>query len=254
MPEALGPPNMDDLHDSVGTWTTLTDPSVAEIAAGGGFDFIVVDTEHTPLGLESVADCLRAVAAGDGNSVVRVPWNDPVRIKRLLDLGPDGLLVPMVDSATEAEEVVEATRYPPEGSRGIAAARAADYGRDFEPYVREGHRDLSVVVQIETAEAVENAADIAAVEGIDGLFVGPADLSASLGVFAEWTDDDLLDAIEIVLAAGDDAGVPVGTLGSTPEQVRALGSLGFDYMVAGVDFSMLVEGQRRALSAAENVL
>lgn len=247
---------MDTLHDAVGTWTSLSDPAVAEIAGGGGFEFVVVDTEHTPLGLETVADCLRAVDAADPtvDSVVRVPWNDPIRIKRLLDLGPDGLLVPMVDTAAEAREAVAAARYPPEGVRGVAAARAADYGRNFEEYVEEEHRNLSVVVQIESGTAVENATDIASVDGVDGLFVGPADLSAALGVFAEWTDAEFLAAIESVLAAGDDAGVPVGTLGTTPEQIRALGSLGFDYMVAGADFTHLVEGQKRALDAATDVL
>lgn len=245
---------MDDLHDTVGTWTSLSDPAVAEIAADAGFDFVVVDTEHTPLRLESVADCLRAVDAKDGHSVVRAPWNDPVRIKRLLDLGPDGLLVPMVDTAAEAQEAVSATRYPPEGERGVAAARAADYGRNFESYVEAEHRNLSVVLQIESADAVENAADIAAVDGVDALFVGPADLSASLGVFGEWTNEAFLEAVDRVLEAGEETGVPVGTLGTDPDEIRALGSLGFDYVVAGVDFVQLVEGQQRALDAAEEVL
>lgn len=245
---------MDDFHDTVGTWTSLSDPAVAELAAGAGFDFVVVDTEHAPLGLETVADCLRAVEAGGGESMVRVPWNDPVRIKRLLDLGPDALLVPMVDTAEEAREAVAATRYPPEGDRGVAAARAADYGRNFESYVETDHRDLSVVLQVESAEAVENAGDIAAVEGVDALFVGPADLSASLDVFAEWGDDAFLEAVEEVLEAGEAADVPVGTLGTTTEQIRALGSLGFDYLIAGADFTHLVEGQRRALEAADETI
>lgn len=245
---------MDELFDSVGTWTSLSDPAVAEIAGDAGFDFVVVDTEHTPLGLETVANCVRAVDASNCHSIVRVPWNDTVRIKRILDVGPDGLFVPMVDDAETARDAVEATIYPPEGTRGVAAARAAEYGRQFEEYVTEGHRDVSVVVQIETETAVENAADIAAVDGIDGLFVGPADLSASLGVFGEWTDAELLAAVETVLKAGETAGVPVGTLGTTPQQIRALGSLGFDYMVAGADFTHLVEGQKRALDAAADVL
>jgi 4-hydroxy-2-oxoheptanedioate aldolase len=245
---------MDDLYDAVGTWCSLGDPAVAEIAAGGDVDFAVVDTEHAPLGLETVADCLRAVAARDCRSVVRVPWNDPVRIKRLLDLGPDGLLVPMVDDAAAAREAVAATRYPPEGVRGVAAARAADYGRDFESYVADGHRDLSVVVQIEREAAVENAADIAAVDGVDALFVGPADLSTSLGCFPDFGAPEFVAAVEAVLSAGETAGVPVGTLGTTPEGIRSLGSLGFDFLVAGADFTHLVEGQRRAVGTAEDVL
>ena len=242
-----------DLAETVGTWCTLGDPAVAELAAGGGFEFVVVDTEHTPLGLETVADCLRAVEAGGARSVVRVPWNDPVRIKRLLDLGPDGLLVPMVDDAGAARDAVAATRYPPDGDRGIAAARAADYGRRFEAYVESGHRDLTVAVQVESEAAVENAAEIAAVEGIDALFVGPADLSAALDCFGDWDAPAFRAGVETVLEAGESTGVPVGTLGTTPEEIRTFGDLGFDFLVAGVDFAHLVEGQRRALSAAQDV-
>lgn len=245
---------MDDLHDAVGTWCSLADPAVAEIAAGGDVDFAVVDTEHAPMGLETVADCLRAVAARDCQSMVRVPWNDPVRIKRLLDLGPDGLLVPMVDDAAAARDAVAATRYPPEGVRGVAAARAADYGRGFESYVESGHRDLSVLVQIEREAGVENAADIAAVDGIDALFVGPADLSAALGCFPDFEAPEFLAAIESVLEAGETAGVPVGTLATTPAGIESMGEMGFDFLVAGADFTHLVAGQERAVAAAEDVL
>ena len=243
-----------EFTETVGTWCTLRDPAVAEMAAGGGFEFVVVDTEHTPLGLETVADCLRAIEAGGARSVVRVPWNDPVRIKRLLDLGPDGLLVPMVDDAGAARGAVAATRYPPDGDRGIAAARAADYGRQFEAYVESGHRDLTVAVQVESEAAVENAAEIAAVEGIDALFVGPADLSAALGCFGDHDAAAFRAAVETVLAAGAAADVPVGTLGTTPAELRSLGEFGFDFLVAGADFAHFIEGQRRAVGAAADVL
>lgn len=239
---------------TVGTWTSLSDPAVAEMAAAGPFDFVVVDTEHAPLGLETVADCLRAVEAGGSDAVVRVPWNDPVRIKRLLDLGPSGLLVPMVDDADDAEAAVAATRYPPEGIRGVAGARAADYGRSMDSYVADDHTDLTTILQVETEAAVENVAEIAAVPGVDALFVGPADLSASLDVFGEWDDPALLEAIETVIDAGDDAGVPVGTLAATPDRIRELGELGFDYLIAGVDTAMLLAGQHRAYATADDVL
>ena len=244
---------MDDLTGAIGTWTSLSDPAVAEIAAAE-FDFVVVDTEHTALGLETVADCIRAVDAGGSQAVVRTPWNDPVRIKRLLDLGPDGLLVPMIDDGDAAHEAVAATRYPPEGIRGLAAARASDYGREIGPYVHETHRDLTLIPQVETEAGVENVDDIATTEGVDALFVGPADLSAALGVFGEWTNPVLSEAMETVVDAGDDAGIPVGTLGVTPEQVRALGSVGFDYMIAGADTAHLVAGGKRARDAAEDAI
>jgi 4-hydroxy-2-oxoheptanedioate aldolase len=242
------------LSETIGTWTSLASPAVAEIAAGGAFDFVVVDTEHAPVGLEAVANNLRAIEAGDSHSIVRVPWNDPVRIKRLLDLGPDGLLVPMIDSEEEAREAVAATRYPPDGVRGVAAARAAEYGRSLDEYVRDGHRDLLTIAQIETGTGVENSDRIAAVEGIDALLIGPADLSASLDVFGEWGADEFVTSVETVIEAGTDAGVPVGTLGTDPEQIRTLGSLGFDFMIAGVDFAHVIRGQQRAYDAASELI
>ncbi len=239
---------------AIGTWTSLTDPASAEMAAGGGFDFVVIDTEHSPLGLETVANCLRGVENGGAEAVVRTPWNDPVRIKRLLDLGPSGLLVPMVNTAEEAQAAVDAMRYPPEGIRGVAGARACDYGRSFGEYVTETHRDVTLIPQLETETAVENVEEIVAVDGVDAIFVGPADLSASLGVVGEFDHPDLHDAIETVIEAGDAAGVPVGTLGPSPDRVELLGTLDFDYMIAGTDTSHLLSGQRESLAAAKDVI
>jgi 2-keto-3-deoxy-L-rhamnonate aldolase RhmA len=239
---------------AIGTWTSLSDPASAETAASAGFDFVVIDTEHSPLGLETVTDCVRAAENGGAETVVRTPWNDPVRIKRLLDIGPSGLLVPMVDTAEEAETAVEAMRYPPEGIRGVAGARATGYGRNFEEYVTEGHRDVTLIPQLETETAVENADAIAAVEGVDALFVGPADLSASLGIVGQFDHPDLHDAIGTVLSAGESADVPVGTLGVDRDAIDALGTLDFDYLIAGTDASHLRAGQTRSLSAAEDAL
>lgn len=239
----------------VGTWASLADPAVPELLAPDA-DFVLLDTEHTPNGLETVADCARAVdaAAGDAIPLARVAWNDPVRIKRLLDLGVAGVMVPMVESAAEARAAVEACRYPPGGVRGIATARASAYGREFESYVERANEELLTILQIETEAGVEHAADIAAVDGVDALFVGPADLSANLGVFGEWDDPALVEAISTVLAAGDDAGTPVGTLGADPGQVRALGSMGFDFLIAGVDTALLLSGVAEAVGAARDVL
>jgi 4-hydroxy-2-oxoheptanedioate aldolase len=239
----------------VGTWASLADPAIPELLAPDA-DFVVLDTEHTPNSLETVADCARAVDAAPGQALplARVAWNDPVRIKRLLDTGVAGVMVPMVESAEEADAAVEACRYPPDGVRGIATARASDYGRNFESYVERANEDVLTVLQVETEAGVENAADIAAVEGVDALFVGPADLSANLGVFGEWSHPDLVDAISTVLDAGAAADTPVGTLGSRSEEVRALGSLGFDFLVAGVDTAMLLDGVAEAVGAARETL
>ncbi|MFB6206750.1 MAG: HpcH/HpaI aldolase/citrate lyase family protein [Haloglomus sp.] len=239
----------------VGTWASLTDPAVPELLAPDA-DFVLLDTEHTPNSLETVTDCARAVdaAPGDALPLARVPWNDPVRIKRLLDTGVGGVMVPMVESAEEARAAVEACRYPPEGGRGIAAARASEYGRRFEEYYESANEDLLTILQIETEAGIEHVAEIAAVDGVDALFVGPADLSANLGVFGEWSNPDLVEAISAVLDAGAAADTPVGTLASNPEEVRDLGSLGFDFLIAGVDILMLLDGVADVVDAARETL
>jgi 2-keto-3-deoxy-L-rhamnonate aldolase RhmA len=235
----------------VGSWLSVGHPSVAEAVAGADLDFVVVDTEHAPTSLETVENVLRGVEAapGDTTALARVPWNDPVRVKRLLDTGPAGVVVPMVESAAEAREAVAATRYPPEGVRGIAASRASDYTRSFEEYVARANEDLLTVVQIETGAGAEAAEDVAAVDGVDALFVGPADLSASLGTFPDQRDDRVVDAVEQVVAAGEDAGVPVGTLAVDPKEVDFWLDRGMDFLVVGVDVAMLAAGADEAAAA-----
>jgi len=227
----------------VGTWVSVGHPVVAEVTAMSGFDFLLLDTEHTSMTLESVENATRAVDAtpGETETLVRVPENDPVRIKRVLDIGVAGVMAPMVETADEARSFVEATRYPPEGVRGIATGRATGYGREFERYVSEANERILTVVQLETREGVRNVGDIAAVEGIDALFVGPADLSGSLDVFAEWEHDELVTAMERVVEAGRGTGLPVGTLAVRGEDVEPRVEQGFDYLIVGKDTTTLLE-------------
>lgn len=241
---------------AIGNWVSIGHPAVAELSAGLGFDFVTIDTEHAPLSVGEVERLLRAVDAADGEtgSVVRVAWNDPVRIKRVLDAGPDGLMVPMVETREEAEAVVDAVRYPPAGSRGIAAGRASNYGLEFESYVESANDSLLTVVQIESERGVENAADIASVEGIDALFVGPADLSASLGVFGEFEHETFRDAIERIVTGAHDAGAPVGTLTTEEAEIPRRVEQGFDFLVTGVDAGHLVAGNERAKRAYADAL
>ncbi|WP_135825043.1 HpcH/HpaI aldolase family protein [Halorussus ruber] len=239
-----------------GQWLSVGHPAVAEVCAREA-DFAVVDTEHAPTDLESVANVARAVeAAGDGDAagdgetalLARVAWNDPVRIKRVLDTGVSGVLVPMVESAEEAREAVEAVRYPPEGVRGIAGSRGNDYGRNLAEQVEDGGNHLVTVVQIETEEAVENAGAIAAVEGVDALLVGPADLSGSLGVFGEYAGETFREAVESVLDRAHDADTPVGTLATSDDEIRRWAEYGYDYQIVGVDAGYLAAGAERARS------
>lgn len=236
--------------DALGAWVSLADPAVAELMAPD-VDFVALDTEHTPNTLETLTDQTRAVAAAEGDTaaIARVPWNDPVRIKRLLDTGVDGLMVPMVDSAAEAREAVAAARYPPDGIRGLAAARASTYGRTFEEYVTETSDDLLLFVQIERPAGVDNAPAIAATDGVDALFVGPADLSANLDVFGDFESATFRSAVETVVSAGEAADVPVGTLATTEDHIDQFVDLGFDFLIAGVDTGHLLAGNARMRAA-----
>ncbi|PCR88830.1 HpcH/HpaI aldolase family protein [Natrinema ejinorense] len=231
----------DTATDVVGAWLSIGHPTVAEVTAAQDFDFVLIDTEHTPLGLQTVENMSRSVDAADGDTetIVRVPSNDPVRIKRVLDIGVAGVMVPMVESAAEAERVVDAVNYPPNGIRGVASGRAAEYGDDFQEYVTEANGSILTIVQIETQSGLDNAAEIAAVEGIDAVFVGPADLSANLGIFGQWENDRLTAAIETVLDAGAETNTPVGTLVVDPADIELRVDQGFDYLIVGKDTSHL---------------
>jgi len=225
----------------VGAWLSIGHPTVAEVTAAQEFDFVVIDTEHTPIGLETVENMSRGVetAEGDTETLVRVPSNDPVPIKRTLDIGVAGIMVPMVETAEEAEVVADAARYPPNGIRGVASGRATEYGEDFKEYVERANDAVVTIVQIENEAGLENAEEIAAVDGIDALFVGPADLSANLGIFAEWEDSRLTEAINTVTEAADRADIPAGTLVVDADDIQMRVGQGFDYLIVGKDTSHL---------------
>ncbi|WP_115865709.1 HpcH/HpaI aldolase family protein [Halorussus litoreus] len=240
----------------VGHWLSVGHPAVAEVCARDA-DFAVIDTEHAPTDLETVANLARAIeSAGDEYTtpLARTPWNDPVRIKRLLDTGVSGVLVPMVESADEARAAVEATRYPPEGVRGIAGSRGNDYGRDLSAQVDSATPDPTVIVQVETEQAVENASRIAAVEGVDALLVGPADLSGSLDVFGEYESDRFRGTVEDVLDAAHESDTPVGTLATTDDEIRLWADYGYDYQIVGVDAGYLAAGAERAQDSYQDAM
>ncbi|WP_458209526.1 HpcH/HpaI aldolase family protein [Haladaptatus sp. NG-SE-30] len=237
----------------VGTWVTIGHPAVAELSAELDFDFVVIDAEHSSMSLESVENLARAVdaASSEAKPIVRVPDDDPARIKRVLDTGVSGVIVPMVETVEQARTVVEATRYPPDGVRGVAGSRASAYGLGLAEYFEQANDDLLVVVQIETTTGVENAEAIGAVEGVDALFVGPADLSASVGRFGE--TDSLDTEISAVLDSAHDADTSVGTIALDPEEVERWADAGFDFQVVGIDFDYLIEGAMRAKQGYESL-
>ncbi|WP_101296993.1 HpcH/HpaI aldolase family protein [Halegenticoccus soli] len=228
----------------VGSWIALAHPEVAEMIAHLGYDFLAIDREHTAISLETLENVLRAVdaAPGDSETLVRVPGDDPVELKRVLDLGPDGVMVPMVETAAQAEAIVEATRYPPDGVRGVGLHRAADYGLALDGYVRTADETLARFVQIETERGVENAEEIAAVDGVDGVFVGPVDLSASLDAFGDYDAERFERAVDRIVRAADATDVAVGTLATSEDEREARLGWGVDFLIAGVDSVHLLDG------------
>lgn len=180
----------------IGLWSTLSSNYTVEVLAGAGFDWLVLDTEHSPADLENLLGQLQAIAAYPATPVVRVPWNDMVNIKRVLDLGAQSLLIPQINTADEARNAVSYTRFPPSGLRGVAGAtRGTRFGR-IENYFKTAHEDICVIVQLESKESLDNLEPIAAIEGVDGLFIGPADLHASLGYPGERAHANVLPVIE----------------------------------------------------------
>lgn len=226
-----------------GIWVCSGSPLVAEICAGAGLDWLLVDMEHSPNGLESVLAQLQAVAAYPTTPVVRVPTGDVVTIKQVLDLGAQNLLVPMVSSAAEARAVVEAVRYPPHGRRGVgsALARSARWNR-VEGYLTDADAHVSLFVQIETAQGVDAAAEIAAVDGVDGVFVGPSDLAASMGLIGRQSHPEVVAAVHRAFGAVRAAGKPVGVNAFDHAVARSYIDAGASFVLVGADVALLARG------------
>lgn len=225
----------------VGMWVCSGSTVNAEICAGSGLDWLLLDAEHAPLSLADVQLQLQVVAAYPTTPVVRVPACDRVLIKQFLDLGAQNLLVPMVDNAEQAREAVRATRYPPEGVRGVgsALARGARWNR-VEGYLQRANAELvSLAVQIETARAVENAAQIAATPGVDAVFVGPSDLAASMGLIGQQSHPQVVAAVRQAIKAAREAGKPVGVNAFEPQLAQAYLEEGVDFILVGADVALL---------------
>ncbi|MFD7811536.1 aldolase/citrate lyase family protein [Streptomyces sp. NPDC059785] len=223
-----------------GMWVCSGSPLVAEICAGGGLDWLLIDMEHAPNGLESVLSQLQAVAAYPVDPVVRVPSDDPVVIKQVLDLGARTILVPMVSSADQAREVVAAAHYPPRGRRGVGSAlsRSARWNR-VDNYLAEAAEHVSVLVQVETTEAVAVAAEIASVDGVDGIFVGPSDLAASMGLIGQQTHPAVMAAVHDAIADVRASGTPAGVNAFDPVAADAYIQTGANFVLVGADVAVL---------------
>jgi 4-hydroxy-2-oxoheptanedioate aldolase len=229
----------------LGLWCSLASAYAAEIVAGSGFDWLLLDTEHSPSDVLTVLTQLQATAAYDVAVVVRPASNDVVLIKRFLDIGAQTLLIPYVQSAEEAARAVAAMRYPPRGVRGVSAlTRATRFGR-VEGYPQHAAEELCLLVQIETQQALDSLEAIAAVEGVDGIFIGPADLAASLGHAGAQNHPIVVAAIEDAIKRAQAAGKPVGILTSDVAFAKRCIALGAGFTAVGVDVGVLARGTEK---------
>jgi 2-dehydro-3-deoxyglucarate aldolase/4-hydroxy-2-oxoheptanedioate aldolase len=227
---------------------TLPAPEVAEILAGLGFDWLFIDAEHSPLEMRDAQALLQA-AGPRCPGLVRVPAGEEVWIKKALDIGAAGIIVPQVHSAEQAKRVVSLCKYPPQGFRGVGVARAQGYGGRFGEYVATANEKVAVVIQAESAEAVQDIRSIAAVPGIDAVLVGPYDLSASLGKPGKLSDPDVLGAIAAVTEVCLDAGVRLGAFGADASAVRPFVDQGFTLIAAGIDTLFVSTAASQLLAA-----
>jgi 2-dehydro-3-deoxyglucarate aldolase/4-hydroxy-2-oxoheptanedioate aldolase len=233
----------------IGTWLMSGAPSTAEALGFCGFDFLVVDMEHVPIDLGETIAILRAIAGTPAEPLVRLAWNDQVLVKRVLDAGARSVMFPFIQTAEEARRAVSYTRYPPAGVRGVAAIhRGSRYGRAAD-YLKTAGDEIAVVAQLETPAAVERTAEIAAVDGVDALFLGPGDLSASMGHIGDIAHPDVQALIARAADLAHAAGKPIGIVGPNPDMVGRFLGYGYDWAAVASDLAMMT-GRAAEWSAA----
>ena len=225
----------------VGLWSTLCSNLGAEIVAHSGFDWILLDTEHSPNELPGLVQQLQAMGRGTATPVVRAAWNDPVLIKRILDIGAQSVLLPYVQTAEEAERAVQSVRYPPNGIRGVSAgSRSSQYGR-VKDYLRRADAEICLIVQVETRAALDQLEAIAAVEGVDGVFIGPADLAASLGHLGDPQHPEVQTALRDAAARLGRVGKAAGILTVVEADAHRYIEWGYRFVAVGVDTALLAK-------------
>ena len=232
----------------IGTIVTLSAPEVTEVFVDAGYDYLFIDTEHGPMDVQTAQHLLQVAAECPG--IVRVPDNNEIWIKKSLDIGAAGLVVPLVNNADIARRVVDFAKYPPLGARSVGLARAHGYGVDFQTYVERANEEIAIIVQAEHVDAVENMAAIVDVEGVDAIFVGPYDLSASMGRIGQVDHPEVREAIDEVRRCCESAGKILGVFGATPEAVKPYMEQGFKLITVGIDTMTLA---RTARDTVQNI-
>ncbi|HEY0567306.1 MAG TPA: HpcH/HpaI aldolase/citrate lyase family protein [Xanthobacteraceae bacterium] len=226
----------------IGLWCSLCSNITAEVVCDSGFDWLLLDTEHAPNEIPDLLQQLQAVARGTATPIVRPAWNDTVLIKRVLDIGAPSLLIPYVQNADEARRAVAATRYPPAGVRGVTGTgRAARYGR-VKDYLKTAHTELCLLVQVETRSALGQLEEIASVDGIDGVFIGPSDLAASFGHVGNPQHPEVQAALEDAVRRLTAIGKPAGILTLNEDEARRYIGWGYLFVAVGSDLGLLTRG------------
>ena len=225
----------------IGLWCSLCSNITAEIVSHSGYDWLLLDTEHSPNEVPDVLSQLQAVQTGTASAIVRPAWNDMVLIKRYLDIGAQTLLIPFVQTADEARAAVAATRYPPAGIRGITGSgRASRYGR-VKDYLKNASSEICLLVQVETKSALDQIEKIASVEGIDGVFIGPNDLSASFGHLGNWGHADVQAALKDAVVRLKKIAKPAGILTPNEEEAKRFIDWGYTFVAVGSDLGLLAK-------------
>lgn len=224
----------------LGLWSSLCSEVSADVIGGAGFDWILLDMEHSANDVRSVLSQAQAIESrGNSQVLVRPAWNDPVLIKPLLDNGFNSFIIPMVNNEAEAKKAVSACLYPPKGIRGVAFIhRGNDYGREKD-YLENIEKNICLIPQLETQQAISNCSSIMNVEGVTAIFIGPADLSADMGIMGEFDNKDLWKLIEKTVAEAKKAKKPIGTLIGRNDLVQRCIDLGFDFVGCGTDSTLL---------------
>lgn len=243
---------------SVGSWMSMAHVSIAEILASAGYDWVVIETEHTAIDVSEVLRLVIAIEGREAVPLVRLAWNDPIQAKAVMDSGAAGVLVPMVNNRVDAEQAVKSVKYPPLGYRGVGLARAQGYGIKFDDYVQSANRDSLLFLQIEHIEAVNNIHEILAVPGIDGTFIGPYDLSMSLGLAGQLNHSKVKAAEQRVLEATITAGLVPGIHlvhpDSASKDIKRCIEEGYRFIALGTDILFLGDSARNLHEVARGIL
>lgn len=236
---------------SLGTWITIGNPDVPDLLKQLPFDWFVFDTEHSYFTIETVKNMQMALSDSQACPIVRVGMLDQLLIKRALDIGSQGLVVPLVNSAEDARKYVSYAMYPPSGVRGAGPGRAAKYGNNIGEYLRTANEELLLIAQIETTQALSNADEIVATNGIDVAFVGPTDMTMSLGLVDDRWNPKVIDAMKTVIKACEKHGKIPGTLAVSVEEAKKWLGLGFRFVALGSDSKFLFQGAKSFLSQVQ---